>query len=156
MYSIFALDYAQCKSVYSISTSYAYTCDAGRLARSNDPSSTDYSGRSLSITLVGSGAPGPIRPLICYTLDTNNVQWIFPDGSPVRLHSSHPSSPAQGSDVFSFDTNDGRGITFNRGPEYLTSGEHCCIRRGTSQRLCVILSKLIIVMNKFVQEYLKI
>ena len=120
---------------------------AGRIARSNDPSNTDYSGGTLKITLIGSGAPGPIRPLVCYTADfnnlwTSNMRWIFPNGSLVRWVSDSSPPPAQGGDVFSFDNR--LGVTFNRGPDYLTPGEYCCVRRGTNHRLCVTLSKLII------------
>ncbi len=110
-----------------------------RLAASNEPSSIDHTGEIISFTDIGSGGGAPTypppRPWVCYTTNTNNVVWQFPDGTAV---------PA-GAEIATGDqliTRINERFVLLRGPTHNSpDGEHCCVRTGTSERRCVTFSE---------------
>ncbi len=112
-----------------------------RLARFNDPANEDFTGKEIFLTEVGSGMSGFLRPLICYTTDTINVKWIFPNGTQVRLVTSdNTPSAARNSDMYSWNGSR-HGVSLHRASDFYLTGEYCCKRNGTTQRLCLNISK---------------
>ncbi len=68
------------------------------------------------------------------------MYWMNAQGSAIERINSRKR--ATGSSLFSWDGS-GHGLSLHRGPDFLETGEYCCIRSGTDQRLCVTLSKYI-------------
>ncbi len=84
---------------------------------------------------------GQPRPLICYTRDTASVKWFFPNRTQVRsVPTDTIPSPARNSEIYSWDGS-GHGVSLHRALDFYYTGEYCCKRSGTTQRLCVNLSK---------------
>ncbi len=111
-----------------------------RLSDSSEPEGTDHAGKIITFSAVGSGASGFPRPWICYTDDTSNVEWQFPNGSKIKTVSSAPYL-ATDTRLFSRFI-DHHGIALYRGPDYNSSeGEYCCVRTTTNERKCVTFSE---------------
>ncbi len=111
-----------------------------RLAASNEPSTTDHTGEIISFTDIGTGAGRanvPPRPWVCYTTDSTNVEWQFPDGTIVPAPVG--PDPATGDQLYT--RRDVRVILY-RGPTHNSpDGEHCCVRTTTNERRCVTFSE---------------
>ncbi len=103
---------------------------AVELKASNEDVGTDYTGRIVSFTAVGSGAPGTIRPWVCYTLplDTNpdsNVQWQTPDGANIERMSG--TAPDNSVVTRTFSNSSAAGVILSRGTGYFSpDGDYCC------------------------------
>ncbi len=109
-----------------------------RLAASNEGSTTDHTGEFISFSDIGSGSGSssdPPRPWVCYTVNSNGVEWKFPNGTTV---------PALG-EIATGDQLSVRpsaGHILSRGPtHYSPEGEHCCVRISTNERRCVTFSE---------------
>ncbi len=112
-----------------------------RIAGSNKNSPIDHTGDIFSFSDVGSGAgafDAPPRPLVCYSSDITDLQWLFPNGSAVGMQGSGNA----GNNQMFFRAIDYLGIALYRGTNYnAPDGEHCCVRTGTTQRRCITLSE---------------
>ena len=112
-----------------------------RLAASNEPSTTDHTGEIISFTAIGTGAGAVTvlpRPWICFTMDTTNVVWQFPDGTTVPA--AVGNDPATG-DQLNTRRADGRVLLYRGSTHNSPDGEHCCVRTTTNERRCVTFSE---------------
>ncbi len=114
------------------------------LRESAEPAGTDHTGRIVSFTAVGSGAPGSPRPWVCYTgpNDPINALWVAPDGAAI----ASDVSPAADNTVEMRLVND--GVAFSRGTGYLSpDGDYCCVIVNSFSGLessCVTFSEYIL------------
>ncbi len=113
-----------------------------RLSASNEPSPIDHTGEIISFTDIGTGAgPSnvPPRPWICYTTNSTNVEWQFLGATTV------PAAVARSGAATGDQLNTRRfklRVALYRGPTHNSpDGEHCCVRTGTSERICVTFSE---------------
>ena len=99
----------------------------------------DHTGDIVSFTVIG---PGLGRcPWICFTTDTTNVEWQFPNGTTVT----------EIENKFDIETNlssariGNRRYALFRGHDYFPpDGEYCCVRMNGSveaERKCVTFSE---------------
>ncbi len=116
---------------------FIFTC-VDRIAASNELSPIDHTGEIISFSDVGTGADELPREWVCYSNNTNDLQWLFPDGSTVVAVENGTATDDQ---MFSRIV-DTVGIALYRGPAHDSpEGEHCCVKTGTVQRRCVTFSK---------------
>ncbi len=109
-----------------------------RLAAINEYPFIDHTGDTISFSDVGSGDfDVPPFPWICYSdIDVNNVEWQFPNGTAVVPGSGFATEDQLFTQII------GGGIALLRGPTHNSpDGEYCCVRTGTSERLCVTFSE---------------
>ncbi len=111
-----------------------------RLAASNEYG-TDHTGEIISFTAIGTGvAPVTVlpRPWLCFTTNTDNVEWQFPDRTTVPA--ADGTEAATGDQLFT--RRSGSFVILYRGPTHNSpDGEHCCVRTTTSERRCVTFSE---------------
>ena len=120
-----------------------------RLAAYQAPSNTDLTNQTFFITGIGPGGGGRNEgpyPFFCYTSDTSNVVWQFPNGSNVPLLQSNVTvKPASGNQLVVVEASifgANGGVALLRGPDYLSpTGDYCCVRTPTGERRCVTFSK---------------
>ena len=109
------------------------------LAASNEfGDGTDHTGEIISFSDVGSGANGVPRPWFCFTVNTDSVLWLFPNGSALQFESR---LLAVQDEVFIRDVPN-YGVALYRGLTHFSpDGEHCCVRTATNERRCVTFSE---------------
>ncbi len=112
-----------------------------RLAASNE-FGIDHTGEIISFTDIGTGAGTASvlpRPWVCYTTNTNNVEWQFPGGTTVPA--AAVGSGAATGDQLNTRRADVRVFLY-RGPTHNSpDGEHCCVVTTTNERRCVTFSE---------------
>ncbi len=96
------------------------------LRASNEPPGTDHTGEIISFSAVGSGGALGIlpRPWVCYTgtINSNGVEWQFPDGTTVPTGGLVATGDQLITRVI------GWGVALSRGPTHNSpDGEHCCV-----------------------------
>ncbi|XP_064386320.1 CUB and sushi domain-containing protein 1-like isoform X2 [Halichondria panicea] len=113
------------------SVSLVYGQPLTHLAAGNEPLPIDHTGEIISFSDIGTGTNEPF-PWYCFTQNTTNVEWQLPNGTAVVARVGVPV----GDELITRAVNG--GLFLLRGTTHFSpDGEHCCVRIGTTQRLCV-------------------